>query len=733
MIFVQNKLITLIQKTGIGLILVMWLASSCMEPRKNFIEKPEEPAPKESPQILIGQLIDSQVSGVEYKTTSQKIGLTDQNGHFEYIEGDEIEFMIGELHLGKTPAQTVITPIELANKNTIDHPEVINRLRLLQSLDSDQNPANGILITKAIRNQALALNFNQNEDAFETDAKQFLRKVCSPCQLTDASKAISHFQKRLTTPTLLTGTLKSPNPLIGVGYRLNSGYFGKTDKQGKFLYKANESIRFFIDEINLGESTAKAEMTVLDLANTRNLTAFSVINRQTLLVILDNDNNSSNGIDVSQFSSDTIQFADHDYNVLSQEFRNDTRIKEILAANNLPPSTKIISELKTAFGSSNVQYNPSATIQHVLNFSHTGLVSSHHQILAKDNNIYALSQTASNQAILKRCDDQNCSFEKEIATIDSGINATMALAADQFYFAMANTTNDLSVVTCNPTLATCANPRKLDTGGQKSQNSIHLSLATDDRGIANKIYTVFSHSTDGLFLSKCHTSGNPCTTTPVNTPPVTKTSAVTFKKDNKDYVYIAAENQEGKLLLAYGTDLAVATTFQSSILSGNANEGLTPSIAIKNTTPSNNNLYVLVATIDQTKGNQPMLTRCSPKSDQPIYFASCKRFDIVKLAENSALQMVSMFSPHLYIRNDNEILLLVQTGQSNTRTNLFRCTFNEDNEPANCRWFDLSQGQVNRGYLPRLAVQERTGKLYWISRDSSAEYRSKVFKMNVEF
>ena len=705
------------QKIWMSLILV--LASSCMEPRKNFIEKSEAPTKKEVPPFLQGQLIDSQVSGVEYRTTSKKTGLTDKNGYFQYIAGDEIEFMIGKLHLGQTKAQTVLTPIELANKNTVNHPEVVNRLRLLQSLDSDQNPANGISITENIRSQVFAISFSQEQDLFEKDAKALLQQVCSSCQLTDASKAINHFQKRLAMKPqeqLLTGILKSPTPLIGVGYRLNSGYLGKTDNQGQFLYKANESIRFFIDEINLGDLTAKEEITVLDLAKTTNIMDFSVLNRQTLLMILDKDKDVLNGIDVSDFSSQTTQLSDRDYNITPQAFKKDSRISNILETNNVsaPPSTQIISYLKTTLTSHNIKYSPLGTIQHLLDFSHTGLASSSHQILAKDNNIYALSQTSSNKAILRKChveQETPCDQDKEIATTDMGVNVTMAFA-DQFYFAMANTTNDIHIVTCDSTfIRPCANPRKLDTGGQKTQSTINLSLSTNDRGIATKIYVIFSHSVDGLFLSECShpDDGNPCAITRLNTPSIIKTSAMTFKQADQEYVYIAAESQEGKLVLAYCTMDPKAC--QASTLSTNANEGKSSSIALKNGSTN----YVWIASMDQSQGNKPMFTRCSRRSDQTVYFGSCTRFDVISKVKNEALQqalkMTPMFSPHLYIRNDNEILLLVQAGQSDARTNLFRCSFDNDDNPTNCRWFDLSKGQANLGYLPRLAVQENTAKL----------------------
>ncbi len=725
-----------IQKNWFVFIVVLWFFNGCMESKENLIEKEEEPTPQETPTVLQGQLIDSQVSGVGYRTTSDREGLTDQHGTFEYIAGDEIEFKIGELNLGKTKAQAVITPIELANRNTINFPEVINRLRLLQSLDNDQNPANGILITESTRRSASAINFDQEQALFENDARTLLQQVCNSCPLVKVSEAVAHFQRRFNNAqdSLATGTFKSPTPVIGLGYRLSSGYLGQTDSEGKFLYQASQPIRFFIDEINLGEVTAKEEMTVLDLAATTNLIESKVINRQTLLVVLDNDNDLSNGIDVSQVSSD-VRLVDGDYDINPQGFVNDAVVQQILSDRTVPIPAEIISDLKTGFEASQTshQYNPLGTIESIFDFAHTGFVSSSHQILAKGENIYALSQATQNRAILRVGDEIGFLAEQEIATTDAAIHITMALE-DQFYFVMADTTNALSIKTCELDDArlpqNCTDPQKLSIA-QTSESTINLSFQTNDSGQVTKTYTVFSHSVNGLFLSECNQpdDGN-CTTTNLSVAEPTRAKSVTFFNEDNDYVYVATESQTGKLALAYCTIASLTpTTCQASTLSANDNQGLTPSIALK----SGEVDYVWVASIDQTKGGQPQLTRCTRRTDQTVFFASCENFDLLDKIENQTLRQVlkqvEMASPDLYIRNDNELLVLTQSRQAPTRSNLFRCSFNANDEPTNCRWFDLSQDQANT--LPRLA--ENGGKLYWIARDASAEYISKVFKMSVEF
>jgi len=98
-----------------------------------------------------GVFIDSAVQGLQYNTVKWS-GITDANGRFVYQEGELITFSIGDVILGRTQAKDIITPIDLISvSNSPRHPVVINIARLLQSLDQDGNPYNGITISESIR------------------------------------------------------------------------------------------------------------------------------------------------------------------------------------------------------------------------------------------------------------------------------------------------------------------------------------------------------------------------------------------------------------------------------------------------------------------------------------------------------------------------------------------------------------------------------------------------------
>lgn len=94
-----------------------------------------------------GTVVDSPVSGLRYKSGNH-YGITDSDGKYGYIQGELVEFFIGDIRIGHaiTPVARV-TPYELANSD----PQVtLNIARFLQSLDNDAIVANGIHLHEAM-------------------------------------------------------------------------------------------------------------------------------------------------------------------------------------------------------------------------------------------------------------------------------------------------------------------------------------------------------------------------------------------------------------------------------------------------------------------------------------------------------------------------------------------------------------------------------------------------------
>jgi hypothetical protein len=150
----------------------------------------------------VGYFIDSPVAGLNYKTTSGAEGVTDKEGRFRYKEGDSVEFKIGNLALGETTPKDngIVTPNNLAKG---DSEVKLLILRVLQSLDSDNNTSNGITIPKKVTE---SLKNIEETDIRQLSAEDKLLELDTQLALAidededgvidvDDSEAITHFEE----------------------------------------------------------------------------------------------------------------------------------------------------------------------------------------------------------------------------------------------------------------------------------------------------------------------------------------------------------------------------------------------------------------------------------------------------------------------------------------------------------------------------------------------------------
>ncbi|MDH5377168.1 MAG: hypothetical protein OEX00_02460 [Gammaproteobacteria bacterium] len=137
-----------------------------------------------------GVLLPGPISGVAYKTETQS-GFTNEKGEFSYLTGEHVQFSIGEIELGKTTAQKVITPFDIfdfdplyaknfekfsSDLRDITKPSAaVNWTMLLLSLDADNNPSNGIKIPNTLHT-LLDEPFNlwfRTRDAYNNSSSEF--------------------------------------------------------------------------------------------------------------------------------------------------------------------------------------------------------------------------------------------------------------------------------------------------------------------------------------------------------------------------------------------------------------------------------------------------------------------------------------------------------------------------------------------------------------------------------
>ncbi|VAW81246.1 hypothetical protein MNBD_GAMMA14-2156 [hydrothermal vent metagenome] len=157
---------------------------------------------KSIPPDSYGVLLDSAVEGLRYKSGGH-YGVTDSNGRFGYIFGENIEFYIGNSLIAYTDIPTeLLTPYELSSNGPFSTVDV---LRLLQSLDDDGDANNGIKIIDATHQLAESVkiepnrNFNIQFDMIDSSVITKLTSVTSAGTrgITSAYDAYFHFATTL--------------------------------------------------------------------------------------------------------------------------------------------------------------------------------------------------------------------------------------------------------------------------------------------------------------------------------------------------------------------------------------------------------------------------------------------------------------------------------------------------------------------------------------------------------
>jgi hypothetical protein len=177
--------------------------------------------------ISSGRLVDAPVQGVSYSSAAIA-GVTGANGEYEFQQGHGVRFFIGDIPIGEAVSgKALLTLLDLVANGDIDTPAVINRARLLQSLDSD--PGDDVIsIPATVRQSAVRSNDlivaaidsldYTNETAFVNAASQLVAVLTSSYSfaavLVDADTARRHLVESLEREgiRLINGKLPASAP-----------------------------------------------------------------------------------------------------------------------------------------------------------------------------------------------------------------------------------------------------------------------------------------------------------------------------------------------------------------------------------------------------------------------------------------------------------------------------------------------------------------------------------------
>ncbi|EKE75134.1 hypothetical protein [Gallaecimonas xiamenensis] len=151
------------------------------------------PPPTPAPVVNVGVFVDSPVAGIGYRTASQE-GTTNSAGEFDYVEGESVTFFLGDLAFPAVPASGQVTPADIADG---DDTTATNILQLLQTLDSDGNPYNGIDISPDMAAAFAGTTLDLASASFDTEVASVLASIDPALTLVSESAAKGHFQDSL--------------------------------------------------------------------------------------------------------------------------------------------------------------------------------------------------------------------------------------------------------------------------------------------------------------------------------------------------------------------------------------------------------------------------------------------------------------------------------------------------------------------------------------------------------
>lgn len=150
-------------------------------------------------QIELNQayLIDNEISNIDFITNSQS-GVTDNEGGFEFSNDDTfVTFKVGNLEINTYQLSNLnddkkIFPTDLAgvSRDDYNNTEVIKLLQIFQTLDSDNDPSNGIEIINDVKEKFLT---SQTLDQIEVEEVATI----SEKPLVSQEIALNHFKDTL--------------------------------------------------------------------------------------------------------------------------------------------------------------------------------------------------------------------------------------------------------------------------------------------------------------------------------------------------------------------------------------------------------------------------------------------------------------------------------------------------------------------------------------------------------
>ena len=264
--------------------------------------------------IKTSYFYDNVVEGLDYKCNNiSKLSTTSKNGKLSYTKNcDNIIFSIGNIIVGSidtSKIQSHIYPSDLVNtpRNDNNHSKIIHILRVLQSLDENNNPNDGITISNNVKNNLSSYSLIDLRDTTlnDVDLQSIVSTAIPNKKLIDINTAISHYELTLRTNEKIAIDTTSPSIL-----RLSEPFveinIGQTKKNLTILGEPNTMLYISYDN-NTSWTMHEQNITLNgDLNITLDFNNTTRINYNIYLKLKDSNNNYSKILDLNITRKDTI-------------------------------------------------------------------------------------------------------------------------------------------------------------------------------------------------------------------------------------------------------------------------------------------------------------------------------------------------------------------------------------------------------------------------------------------
>ena len=222
------------------------LLSGCGGGGESSSSQTPPPAP-----VRTGVFLDAAVEGLSYTSTSGESGVTNAAGEYKYKDGAMVTFSLGSIQFPAVAAARTVTPFSFFESRNLHDPELLNTLRLLQSLDADKDPSNNIQLDASAVQRLTAASITFADLALSAD--EFEQLLVSTDVFTAAGNtsmvskgaAMQHFASTLNS----SSQLDTDGDGISNVNDTDDDNDGVPDSKDLFPWDSSESTDFDLDGI----------------------------------------------------------------------------------------------------------------------------------------------------------------------------------------------------------------------------------------------------------------------------------------------------------------------------------------------------------------------------------------------------------------------------------------------------------------------------------------------------